>query len=186
YGILNCTYAVDSIHNPDSAAAMASAVNDWQVAAWLDPEPRLRASIVVPSQQPAIAAREIDRVAHDRRFVQVLLPVRSERPYGNRTYHPLSEPAVRHDLVVGLHFGGAPGTPPTASGWPSTYVEEYVGMAAAFQSQILNMIVEGLFDQFPTLRVAMIEGGFTWLPGLMWRIDKGAKGLQGRSPWNNA
>src|SRR5262245_60704511 len=28
-GILNCAYAVDSLHNPDAAAALASAVNDW-------------------------------------------------------------------------------------------------------------------------------------------------------------
>src|SRR5436309_9384086 len=31
-GILNCSYAVDSLHNPDTAAAMAAAVNDWLVA----------------------------------------------------------------------------------------------------------------------------------------------------------
>src|SRR5687767_2665787 len=29
YGILNCAYGVDSLHNPDTAAAMARAVNDW-------------------------------------------------------------------------------------------------------------------------------------------------------------
>src|SRR5438105_12002361 len=100
YGILNCTYAVDSIHNPDTAAAMASAVNDWQIDEWLEPEPRLRASLVVPSQQPDAAAREIDRRGDHPGFVQVLLPVRSERPYGNRIYHPIFEAAVRHDLVV--------------------------------------------------------------------------------------
>ena len=184
YGILNCTYAVDSIHNPDTAAAMASAVNDWQIDEWLEPEPRLRASLVVPSQQPDAAAREIDRRGDHPGFVQVLLPVRSERPYGNRIYHPIFEAAVRHDLVVGLHFGGAAGNAPTSAGWPSTYVEEYVGMASAFQSQVLNLIVEGLFDKFPTLRIAMIEGGFTWLPALMWRIDKEWKGLKRETPWN--
>src|SRR4029077_13735295 len=47
-GILNCSYAVDSLHNPDTAAAMASAVNDWLVAEWLAKEPRLRASLVIP------------------------------------------------------------------------------------------------------------------------------------------
>ena len=50
--ILNCSYAVDSIHNPDADVAIARAVNDWLVAEWLDREPRLRASIVVPSQLP--------------------------------------------------------------------------------------------------------------------------------------
>src|SRR5262245_23304125 len=33
-GILTCAYAVESIHNPDAAAAMASAVNDWIIAEW--------------------------------------------------------------------------------------------------------------------------------------------------------
>jgi predicted TIM-barrel fold metal-dependent hydrolase len=185
YGILTCAYAIDSIHNPDSAAAMASATNDWQVAEWLDKEPRLRASLVVPVQQPQMAAREIDRLGDHPGFVQVFLPVHSPALYGNRRYHPIYEAAVRHDLVVGLHFGGAPGNPPTASGWPSYYLEEYVDMAAIFQSQILNMIVEGVFDQFPTLRVSLIEGGFTWLPSLMWRLDKEWKGLHREVPWND-
>ena len=110
-GILNCAYAVDSLHNPDTAAAMARAVNDWLVAEWLDQEPRLRASMVVPTRVPEMAAREIDRVGDHPGFVQVLLPVRSEAPYGNRRYLPIFEAAARHDLVVSLQFGGAPGQP---------------------------------------------------------------------------
>ena len=57
-------------------------------------------------------------------------------------------------------------------------------MAQVFQSQMLNLIVEGVFDRFPTLRVALIEGGLTWLPSLMWRIDKDWKGLRREVPWN--
>jgi predicted TIM-barrel fold metal-dependent hydrolase len=186
YGILNCAYGVDSLHNPDTAAAMARAVNDWQIAEWLEKEPRLRASIVVPSRQPAMAAEEIDRVGGHPGFVQVFLPVRSWAPYGDRRFLPIFEAAVRHDLVVSLQFGGAPGNPPTGAGWPSYYVEEYVGMAQVFQTQVLNMVVEGLFDRFPTLRVALVEGGWTWLPSLMWRIDKDWKGLRREVPWNTA
>jgi len=44
-------------------------------------------------------------------------------------------------------------------------------------------VIEGVFDRFPTLRVALIEGGFTWLPSLMWRIDKEWKGLRHNTPW---
>jgi predicted TIM-barrel fold metal-dependent hydrolase len=183
-GILNCSYAVDSLHNPDTAAAMAGAVNDWLVAEWLAPEPRLRASLVVPTRVPEMGAAEIDRLGDHPGFVQVLLPVRSEAPYGNRRYLPIFEAAVRHNLVVSLQFGGAPGNPPTGSGWPSYYIEEYVGMAQVFQSQLLNLIVEGVFDRFPTLRVALVEGGWTWLPSLMWRIDKDWKGLRREVPWN--
>ena len=184
-GILTCAYAVESIHNPDGAAAMASAVNDWLIAEWLDREPRLRASIVVPSQQPAMAAREIDRVGGHPGFVQVYLPVRAEAPYGNRRYLPLVEAAVRHDLALGIGFGGAPPTPPTPSGWPSYYLEEWAGMASIFQSQLMNLIFEGVFDRFPALRVVLIESGFTWLPALLWRWDKEWKGLRQQTPWVN-
>jgi hypothetical protein len=40
YGLLNCGYAVESLHNPYAAAALASAINDWQVEHWLAKEPR--------------------------------------------------------------------------------------------------------------------------------------------------
>ena len=183
-GILNCAYAIDSIHNPDAAAALASAVNDWQSAEWLEKEPRLRASIVVPSHFPELARREIERVAGRRGFIQVVLPVRSEAPYGNRRYLPIFEAAAKHDLVVGLQFGGRPGNPPTGVGWPSYYIEEYVGMSHVFHTQVLSLIVEGVFDRFPNLRMTLIEGGWTWLPSLMWRIDKDWKGLRREVPWN--
>jgi predicted TIM-barrel fold metal-dependent hydrolase len=181
--ILNCDYAIESIHNPDAAAALAAAVNDWLIREWLDVEPRFRASMVVPSQQPEMAAREIARVGGHPGFVQVFLPVRSAAPYGNRRYYPMFAAAERLDLAVGIQFGGAPGYPPTAVGWPTYYLEEYAGMSHVFQSQLLSLIAEGVFDQFPRLRVALVEAGFSWLPPFLWRLDKEWKGLRREVPW---
>ena len=182
-GILNCSYAVDSIHNPDIDVALARAVNDWMIAEWLDKEPRLRASIVVPIKQPDAAAREIERVGDHPGFIQVYLPVRTAIPYGKRMYHPVFEAATRHKLAIGLHFGGNPGNPPTSVGWPSYYIEEYAGMAQVYQSQLMNMIVEGVFDRFPDLRVACLESGFGWVPPFLWRFDKEWKGLRREVAW---
>ena len=51
------------------------------MAEWLDPEPRLRAAIVVAAQQPAVAiARDRAPAPDDPRFVAVYLPVRSADP----------------------------------------------------------------------------------------------------------
>ena len=181
--ILSCDYAVESVHNPDAAAALAGAVNDWQAQRWLEPEPRLRAAIVVASQQPASAVAEIERWAGDPRFVAVYLPVRSLVPYGNRVWWPLLQAISDHELVAELHFGGSPGTPPTASGWPTSWLEDYVDMASAFQSQLTSLVAEGAFDRFPALRVSLIESGFAWLPAFMWRFDKGWRGLRREVPW---
>lgn len=182
-GILTCAYWVQSVKNEDLAVDLATAVNRWQIEGWLAAEPRLRGSLVVPSQAPARAAEEIRRWGSHPDFVQVLLPVRSSIPYGNRFYDPLYAAALEHNLVIGIHYGGAGGHAPTPSGWPSTYLEEHAGMAQVFQSQVINLVVEGVFSRFPDLRVALIEGGFAWMAPLMWRMDKEWKGLRSNTPW---
>ncbi len=181
--IVNCVYGIDGVRNPDVAVALATAVNDWLVEHWLDVDDRLRASIVVPSQLVTEAVAEIDRRAEDPRFVQVLLPVRTAMPWGNRNLLPILAAADRHGLPVALHFGGNPGLAPTASGWPTSYVEDYVAMASAFQSQLTSLVAEGVFDRLPELRVVLLESGFGWLPGWAWRFDKGWRGLRREIPW---
>jgi predicted TIM-barrel fold metal-dependent hydrolase len=181
--ILCSSYPVDGLHNPDAAIAFARAFNDWQIAEWLDKEPRLRASIVVPIQLPGEAAREIDRVGDHPGFVQVALPVHTDRPLGNRIYFPVWEAIERHGLVGGIQFGGSAGVPTTPSGWPSYFFEEYVGAAFTFASQLTSLVSEGVFDQFPSLRVALVESGFTWLPPHMWRFDKEWRNLRRLVPW---
>jgi uncharacterized protein len=183
WAILNCDCAVETLHNPDAAAAVASALNEWLAAEWLAKDSRLRASIIVPSQFPELAAAEIERMAGRPGFVQVLLPVRSEAPYGSRNFRPLFAAAAAHHLPVGLHFGGSPGNPPTPVGWPSFFMEEYAGMSSVFQTQLISIVAGGLFDSFTDLRLVLIEGGVAWLPSMLWRLDKNWKGLRREIPW---
>jgi predicted TIM-barrel fold metal-dependent hydrolase len=181
--ILNCLYAVQAIHNEDWAVAMASALNDWTAAEWLSADPRFRASIVVPTQDPVRAAAEIERLAASPGFVQVLLMARSQSPLGKRAYWPIYDAAVAAGLPVAIHPGVAGGNAPTPAGWPSTYVEDYAATSLAMQSQVTSLVCEGVFQQYPSLRVVLLESGVTWLPPMMWRLDKNWKGLRREVPW---
>jgi predicted TIM-barrel fold metal-dependent hydrolase len=181
--ILTCI-ALDGVHrHPDYATAVARGLNDWMREELLDHEPRLRASAVVSTTDIEAAAAEIDRVAADPRFVQVLLPVRSDVPYGNRLYHPLYAAAERHGLRIALHAWGRPGNAPTTTGIAATYLEDYVSNAHIAQNQLLSLVAEGVFHRFPRLGVAVVECGFTWLPPLLWRFDKDWKGVWREVPW---
>jgi predicted TIM-barrel fold metal-dependent hydrolase len=184
YGILNCVYAIDG-GPPDFSTALARAVNDWLIAEWLEADPRLRASIVLPTRDdPAAIAAEIDRVGGHPGFVQALLPARSGGMYGKRLYWPVFEAIARNDLVAGIHWGGSNnGLPPTPSGWPSTYIEEYVGEVQVFESQLISLLAEGTFQRFPELRVTFLEIGFTWVPMWMWDLDRNWKGMRREVPW---
>lgn len=180
--ILNCYFGLEQPRHPDFVAALARAVNDWQIEEWLTKDPRVRASIAVGGDVEAIV-REIERVGDHPGFVQVLLPARSERPYGHRSQFPIFEAAVRHELAVAIHFGGVSGNAPTASGWPSLYLEEYAGMATVYQSQVMSIVSEGVLSRFPALRIVLAEAGFAWLPAWMWRLDKEWRGLRREVPW---
>jgi predicted TIM-barrel fold metal-dependent hydrolase len=119
--ICNCLYGVQATFSEDLGAAVARAVNDWIAREWLDRDPRLRASIVVPQQNPELAAAEIDRCAADRRFIQVMLLVSGELPLGRRQNWPIYAAAQRHGLPVGIHAGSTYRHPNSPVGWASYF-----------------------------------------------------------------
>ncbi len=183
WGILNCLYGAQVFHSEDMAAAFCRATNDWIRDEWLNRDPRLRASIVIAAHNTELAVAEIERRADDFRFVQVLMLVSGESTLGRRQLWPIYQLAERLGLPIGIHAGSAYRYAPTAAGWPSYYVEDYVSQSAAFESQLQSMISEGVFAKFPNLRVVAIESGLTWLSGFAWRADKTWKGVRAEVPW---
>jgi hypothetical protein len=181
--ICNCLYGVQALFSEDLAAAMARAVNRWIAAEWLDKEPRLRASIVVAPQNPELAVAEIERCAADRRFVQVLLLASGDVPLGKRAMWPIYEAAVRHDLPVGIHAGGAYHNPTGPIGWGGSLAEDYTSHALAFAGGISSLVAEGAFARFPELKVVLLESGVTWLAPHLWRLTKFWRGLRFEIPW---
>ena len=158
--------------NLDLSGALARAINDWQIEVMAKPEPRLKASIVVPFEDAAASVKEIERLGADRHIAQVFMLTRSVEPLGSRRYWPIYEAAQAYDLPVGFHVFGAGGHPYTGAGWPSYYIEEGAGHSTSCMTAVTSLVMEGVFDRFPRLRTIMIEGGFGWLPALTWRLDR--------------
>jgi predicted TIM-barrel fold metal-dependent hydrolase len=182
--ILTCVATFQGSRNPYFEAAMTTAVNNWMRDEFLDRDPRLRGSIVVPVFHPEGAAEEIDRLGGDRRFAQVLLPVRSETPWGNVRYRAIHEAASRNRLPITLHAWGGWGMAPTSTGTAATYYEDYLyNSQIVAPNQVLSLVAEGVFDRYPDLRVCLAELGFAWLPSLLWRFDKDWKALWRETPW---
>lgn len=182
-GILNPLFGAHLVFNADMAAALCRALNDWIAREWLDAEPRLAASMLVPLQSVPDAVAEIEHRARDPRFVQVLLPAMWEVPYGRRALWPVWEACARHGLPLGIHAGSAYRHPPTSLGWPSSFAEDYAAQSLGFQSQIGSLVTEGVFQHLPDLRVVLIESGVTWLPAYLWRLGKFWRGVRSEVPW---
>jgi uncharacterized protein len=171
YGVLEPLLGGNTSRNLDEAAALCGAMNDWQAHEFVDPEPRLRASILVPQDDPEAAVREIEKRAGDWRFAQIQLGSKTTEPLGRRRYWPIFAAAQANNLSIGLHIGGTQNSANSASGWPQFYIEDHHMLVHSMQNQAASMILEGVFDAFPNLKVVLIEGGFAWAPQLAWRLD---------------
>jgi predicted TIM-barrel fold metal-dependent hydrolase len=188
YGILNPENAIHIGVGPDMdfGAAVLSAMNDVMANDWLPVDARFRASINVGPSDPQLAAREIHRLGDHPGMVQVMMGSGARIPYGQRFYHPIYAAAVEHDLPVAIHPGnegvGITG-PPNAAGYPSSYIEWHTTLVTSYISHLVSLVTEGVFVKFPTLKFVMVEGGVSWIPPILWRLDKNWKALRQTTPW---
>ena len=186
YGVLMGNWAFGGMPQTRFAAGLASAYNDWLIEHWLERDERLLGSVSVAPQVPHLAAREIDRVGSHPKMVQVGLSIApSGVSWGDERYDPIWESAVRSRLRVAFHV--QPPTAlqgqPTAWGWPGSYMELRCVFATIFEIQLYSLVCNGVFERFPDLKVVLVEGGFAWVPGSMWRMDATWKAVHSEVPW---
>jgi uncharacterized protein len=169
YAILEVLSGQDCYDAAPFAAEWNHAINQWLVDEWLDFDARLLGAIVVPHEYPDIAVAEIERMAGDERFVQVLLPSSAQEQLGARKYWPIYEAAAAHGLPVAFHTGGY--WDHRGPGRPSYYLEYHVANGIVMQTQLTSMVANGLFAAIPEVKVVLTECGLAWAAALRWSLD---------------
>src|SRR6056297_1512838 len=88
--------------------------------------------------------------------------------------------ADRNDLVVAFHhtlFAQGP------YGMGQHYIERHTLIPLAIQGQVISLILNGVFDEFERLKFIILEGGFSWLPHTLWRMDRESRQGRVEVPW---
>lgn len=180
YGILTGQFVPGVMPGQfEFATALASAYNDYVQEHWLVQDKRLRTSLHVAPQDPQAAAREIERLGDHPQVVQVMLPI-GKWAYGDPFYHPIFAAAERHKLVIALHHHGEV---QGALGSGRYYFEWHVNVPQGAMAMLTSLISNGVFEKYPSLKFAVLESGYSWLPHVMWRLDQNYKSLHQEIPW---
>jgi predicted TIM-barrel fold metal-dependent hydrolase len=158
----------------DLGLACVRAWNDWLFEAWHQPYPdRIVPLGITFLADPDLAVAEIRRNAV-RGFTSVTLP---ERPHeiglpslwDRQHWDPIMAAIVETDTVVSLHVGSS-GLSPSPPGAPVLQLG-----ATLFGQQSLTACTEWLWSgyptRYPTLKIAMSEGGIGWVAMLLDRLD---------------
>lgn len=187
YAILTGEFYSLGTH-PDAlyAATLARAYNEYTREHWLDVDDRFRGSVTIAKQVPSLAAQEIDRVAQDRRFVQVLATGGAEQPYGHPIYEPIIAACVRNGLVFTIHIGNEGQgihPPPTGAGHVSYYIEARAARTQTMMAHMASLIFSGVFEKYPDFKVVLQEAGVMWVAPFLWKLDQDWKGLRFQTPW---
>jgi predicted TIM-barrel fold metal-dependent hydrolase len=179
-------YGASILPDPDFAAAVCSAFNDWTLEHWVARDERLIMALSVSTTDTALAVKEIERLGDNPKVKAIMLPTGTRMPYGNRHYHPIWEACERHGLTIALHPGnegaGMAG-PPTGVGYPTYYIETRMARPQMAMAHAVSFIAEGVFEKYPRLKVLFDEVDQFWAVGLMWHMDADWKSLRDQTPW---
>lgn len=154
------------------AVASAIAYNNWLEERYTKKDERLYGAGMLPVQDPQAAAEELERCATKRvRFPAMLLPSQTYlgKTYGDEFFSPIFEAAEKHGMPLAIH--GAP-----SRGLGFDHFQEFVKVHTLehpfpLMIQLTDIIFSGLWDRHPNLKIAFLEGGATWVPFMMDRLD---------------
>lgn len=153
--------------------AGARAYNRWAADLLCGTSPERRAVLIVAPICGDVdgAVAEIRRAHADGLTGGIIIPPRwGEYPsYTSRIYDPVWAVCEELSLPVHCHSGPAPQEEyGNAPGWMSVYGYETIFFSAR---PLWFMLLTGVFERFPELRMAVTEAGCYWAADMLWRMD---------------
>jgi len=159
------------IESADLAYPVAEIYNDWLHDSFMKATPRYLGAAMIPVVDIDGAVAEIHRAA-GLGYRAALIPATPPTPYNDERYEPMWAALAETHMHACFHVGT--GADPMVARGPGGAIVNYVETFFPIQRSALYMVSSGIFDRYPDLHLLCVEGGASWLPGLMDRMDEAA------------
>ena len=164
---------------PEYAVAVCRAFNNW-LADFCEAAPeRLKGVALISLHSVDLAIQEARRAVSELGMLGVTL---EPNPLNGRYFtdpecDPLWNEAVELDVPVCFHDTNVGHNRTHHANFLRTHPNPGVlGNTFAFPLSLMETIgslcLGGVLERFPRLRVAFLEGNFSWVPWLLWRLDE--------------
>ncbi len=168
--VLSLTSPGVQVFETDLATRLTAESNDALAAAVRAHPTRFAGLAAIAPQDPVAAAKEIERAATKLKLSGLIVNSHTKGEYLDAPkFRPIFEAAQAHDLPIYLH----PREP--AASWVGPYLDYALwfagwGFAAETGLHAMRMIMSGLFDRYPKLKIVLGHMG-EGLPFWLQRID---------------
>jgi hypothetical protein len=165
--------AVGRIIAEDWAIAACRAYNNWLYEKFTNVSSRIKGMALIPIQDTETACAELRRAVKELGMAGVMLPSNGEGikgDFGSKIYWLIYEEAEKLNAPLAVHVGALHHLGMDSIG--VYYPVHALGHPFGIMAQAAAMLSYGVFDRFPKLRVGFLEGGATWVPFFMDRLDR--------------
>jgi predicted TIM-barrel fold metal-dependent hydrolase len=162
--------------DPGLAAAIATAYNDWMHDFCQTDPTRMYGAAMVAPHDVGSAVLEARRAVEKYGFKSIYLRPSyvNGRTWSDPYYDPLWAECQRLKVPVGFHTAGFVDLPqPVHQRFtPSFALGNTLTFPLENMTACADMIFGGVYERFPTLKVAYLEGNCSWMPWLLWRMGE--------------
>ncbi len=157
----------------DKALIHLRAYNDWHIDEWCAAHPgRFIPCAILPTWDPKAMVDEVKRIAR-KGFTAVSInenPTTQGLPSVHNAYwEPLWKAVTDHDISICLHIGA--GNPAPHASMESPIEAWITTMPMSISVGAADWLHLEALERYPTLKIALSEGGIGWIPYFLERAD---------------
>jgi uncharacterized protein len=162
---------IGRIVDRDYAVGASRAYNDWLAETYLQRDSRFKGIAILPMHDAEAALEELHRAYTELGVCGVLFPATGVHlNLGAKPYWPVYAEAARLGCPVVVHGGGhwdlGMDTMNVSTG------ANAIGHPMSLAIALAEMVFNNLFERFPGLRVAYLEGGPLWFLMALERLSR--------------
>ena len=165
--------SVGMIQDAEWAVAICRGYNNWLSETHLKKSDRLIGVALLPLQDPDEAVKELRRAVNDLGMVAAVVPANSadmglRQHLGHKSFWPVYAEAERLNCPIAVHGAPSLGLGTNVLPMAGQIMLEH---PLAQMIQLTGMMLSGMFDEYPTLKVAYLEADTGWVPYMMDRLE---------------